>query len=214
MKKRSNRTHPAEEQGNLQLWKMQLSLPDLIVHDSSEEVGIHEEDWVDNPLSVEELAEQQEELWDDIQAIRVNGMVKGEDTEWGEHQALVDEFKSAIHWDHDSSVLSGKFAWGPEGAPIRGPICEARVHLKVGAEARAPKQIQLQGERFDAMKEIADGWVANGRAESCSSNWRHPSFQIKKKNGPCRGVINLKWLNSQCKEDAYPLPRIEDLPVK
>ena len=54
MKKRSNRTHPAEEQGNLQLWKMQLSLPDLIVHDSSEEVGIYEEEWVEDPLSVEE----------------------------------------------------------------------------------------------------------------------------------------------------------------
>ena len=56
----------AEDEGNLHLWKMQLSLPDLFVHDSSEETGIHEEDWVEDPLSVEELAELQEELWDDI----------------------------------------------------------------------------------------------------------------------------------------------------
>ena len=59
---------------------MQLSLPDLIVHDSSKEIGIHEEEWVDNPLPFEELAELQEEISDDIQAIQVNGMVKGDDT--------------------------------------------------------------------------------------------------------------------------------------
>ena len=41
---------------------MQLSLPDLFVHDYSEDSGIHEEDWVEDPLSVEELAELQEEL--------------------------------------------------------------------------------------------------------------------------------------------------------
>ena len=28
------------------------------------------------------------------------------------------------------------------------------------------------------------------------------------------GVIDLKWLNSLCEDDAYPLPRIEDLLVK
>ena len=83
--------------------------------------------------------------------------------------------------------------------------------MKVGAEAKAQKQIQLQGERFDALREIAEGWVANGRAESCSSTWRHPSFPIKKKNGTWRGLIGLKWLNSQCEEDAYALPQIEDI---
>ena len=61
------------------------------------------------------------------------------------------------------------------------------------------------------MREIAEGWVANGRAESCR---RHPSFPIKKKNGTWRGVIDLKGLNSQCEEDAHALPRIEDLLVK
>ena len=111
-------------------------------------------------------------------------------------------------------VLSGKCAWGPEGAPIRGPNCEAKIHLKVGVKAKAQKQIRLQGERLDAMKEIAEGWVANGRAESCSSNRRHPSFPGKKKNSTWRGVIDLKLLNSQCEEDAYALPRIEDLLVK
>ena len=84
----------------------------------------------------------------------------------------------------------------------------------MGAEAKALKQIRLQEEQYDATKEIAEGWVANGRAQSCSSNWRHPSFPIKKKNGTWRGVIDLKWFNSHCEEDAYPLPRIEDLLVQ
>ena len=73
-------------------------------------------------------------------------MVKGDDSEWGVHQPLVEELRAAIHRDYGNTVLSGKFAWGPEGAPIQGPNCEAKIHLKVGAEAKAQKQIRLQGE--------------------------------------------------------------------
>ena len=85
---------------------------------------------------------------------------------------------------------------------FEGPNCEAKIHLKVGAEAKAQKQIRLQDERLDAMREIAEGWVAKGRAESCSSN-----CPIKKTNGTWRGVIDLKWLNSQSEDDAYTLPQ-------
>ena len=69
-------------------------------------------------MSVEELAELQEELWNDIQTIEVNGMMKGEETEWGKHHALVDDLRAALHWDYGNTVLGGKFAWGPEGVPI------------------------------------------------------------------------------------------------
>ena len=81
----------AKDEGNLHLWKMQLSLPDLFVHDSLEDTGIHEEDWDKDPLSIEELAELQEEFMDDIQGVEVNGMVKRDDSEWDVHQALVEE---------------------------------------------------------------------------------------------------------------------------
>ena len=40
----AKRVHLAEDEGNLHLWKMQLSLPDLFVHDSVENYGIHEKD--------------------------------------------------------------------------------------------------------------------------------------------------------------------------
>ena len=139
----SKRVQLAEDEGNLHLWKMQLSLPDLFVHDSSEDSEIHEEDWVEDPLSVEELAELQEELWDDIQGVQVNGMVKGDANEWGLHQALVEELRATIHRDYDSTVLSGKFAWGPEGAPIRGPNCEAQIHLKRSEERRVGKECRI-----------------------------------------------------------------------
>ena len=43
---------------------------------------------------MEELAELQEELWDDIQGVQINGMVKRDDNEWGVHQALVDELRT------------------------------------------------------------------------------------------------------------------------
>ena len=71
---------------------------------------------------------------------------------------LVEELRAAINRDDDSTVLSGKFAWVPEGAPVRGPNCEAKIHLKVGAEAKAHKQIRLQGERLDAMRRMGCQW--------------------------------------------------------
>ena len=54
----------------------------------------------------------------------------------GVHQALVEELRAALHRDHGNTVLSGKFAWGPEGAPIRGSNCEAKIHLKMGLKQR------------------------------------------------------------------------------
>ena len=109
---------------------MQLSLPDLFVHDYSEDSGIHQEEWVEQPLSVEDWAELQEELWDDIQEVQVQGMVKGDDNEWGVHQALVEELRAALHREYASTVLSGKFAWGPEGAPGNGEGRTQHQHLR------------------------------------------------------------------------------------
>ena len=139
----------------------------------------------------------------------MHGLVQGTDEEWGENQPLVDQLRAALLKD-----CGDKFSWINESPPIRGPHCEARIHLKLGAQAKAQRQIWQQGEKLQDMKEIAEGWVAKGRAEPYSSNWRHPSFPVKKKDGKWRGVIDLKRLNSQCEDEAYPLPRIEDLLVK
>ena len=86
------------------------------------------------------------------------------DEEWGENQPLVDQLRAALLKDYGGTVLCGKFSWINESPPIRGPRCEARIHLKVGAQAMAQRQIPLQEEKLQVMKEIAEGWVANGRA--------------------------------------------------
>ena len=75
----------------------------------------------------------QAKFFDTVQEVEVGGVIQGEESEWGEHQALVDELRAALHRDYDSTVHSGKFHWGPEGAPIKGDNCEAKIHLKQGA---------------------------------------------------------------------------------
>ena len=95
----------------------------------------------------------------------------------------MDELRVPIHRDYNSAIFSVKFQWGPKDTPIRVHNCEAKSHVKKGAEAWVQKQIRLTGEGWETMKAIAEGWVVNGRAESCNGNWRHPRFPINKKDG-------------------------------
>ena len=154
----------SDEELCLQLWKMQLAVPNVGGTESGADEDVPEEEGVEDPLIEEELEALQAKLFYAVQEVGVSGLIQGEESEWGEYQKLVDEMRAAIHRDYDSTVLSGKFHWGPEGAPIRGPNCEARIHLKQGAEARAQKQIRLTGERRDAMRVIGEGWMKIGRA--------------------------------------------------
>ena len=109
----------------IQLRKLQLAVP----NDGGTECGADEngpeEERVNDPLSDTELEDLQAKIYDSIQEVEVSGLIQGEESEWGEHQVLVDELRATIHWDYDSTILSGKFHWGPEGAPIRGDNCEA-----------------------------------------------------------------------------------------
>ena len=85
---------------------------------------------------------------------------------------MVEELRAAIHRDYDASVLSER------DPPFRGDNCQAVIYLKPGAQGKPQRQIRLQGERLEAMTEIAKGWKANGRKESGSGSWRHPSFPV------------------------------------
>jgi hypothetical protein len=75
-----------------------------------------------------------------------------EPTEWGENQALVDELRAKLHADYDGVVLCDEALPDP---PVRGPHCEAQINLKPGAEPKKQKPILLQGERREAMIDIA-----------------------------------------------------------
>ena len=86
-------------------------------------------------MSEEEAEELEGRLQTECDSVTVRGVVQGMVEKWGENQGLVEELRSALHHDYDHDVLSGKFGWINEDAPIRGPHCEARIHLKMGAQA-------------------------------------------------------------------------------
>ena len=132
-------------------------------------------------------------------------------SEWGENQPLVDELRAKLLKDFGGTVLRTEVLTDP---PIRGPNCEAKIYLKPGAQPKKQKGILLQGERADAMRDIASEWLQHKKTESGFGPWSSPAFPVKKKSNKWRGVVDLRWVNSQCMDDAYPLPRISDILVK
>jgi hypothetical protein len=51
------------------------------------------------------------------------------DSEWGEHQALVDELRAKLHEDYDNIVLGEEIIPDP-------PHCTAHIFLKSGAQPK------------------------------------------------------------------------------
>ena len=96
----------------LQLRKMRLAVPNYGGAQSGAAEDVQEEEGVNNPLSKEELQALPAKFFDAIQEVEVNGLIQGEESEWGEHQTLEDELRAAIHRDYNSTVLSGKLQWG------------------------------------------------------------------------------------------------------
>ena len=140
----------------LRLQKMQLTVPPLEIVEEDGEYYV--EDWPgEEHLTPNEMLNIQLVLGSQVQQAKIEGVVVGNDDEWGEDQELVEQLRKKLHEDYDHDVLSGKFDWLKSEPPIRGPHCEAQVFLKEDAEAKAVKQIQLQGERLEAIKEIATG---------------------------------------------------------
>ena len=149
-------------EGDLSLQKLQLTLPDQFEEcEELDQDGKAMEVWPTvERLTEDDLGTLDAVLQESNSQVEVYGLVQGTDEEWGENQPLVDQLRAARLKDYGDTVLCGKFSWINESPPIRGPHCEARIHLKVGAQAKAQKQIRLQGEKLQAMKEIAEGWVA------------------------------------------------------
>ncbi len=72
----------------------------------------------------------------------------------------------------------------------------------------------MLGERRDAMIEIANNWLNKLRTEPCEEQWSSPAFPVRKKIYDWRGVVDARYMNTQCMNDAYPLPRIMDILVR
>jgi hypothetical protein len=80
------------------------------------------------------------------------------ESDWGEHQPLVEEFCAKLHEDYDNIVIGEETFLE---TPHTCQHCTARIFLKPGAQPKKQKQILLQGERRDAMIEIAQNWFEN-----------------------------------------------------
>jgi hypothetical protein len=138
-----------------------------------------------------------------------------EANEWGEFQPLVNELRRKISEDYKDVVFGEEVKPNP---PVRGPHCEARIFLKPGAQPKKQRTMQLMGERLEAMEAITKEWLRQGKVEPCEGPWGMPSFPVKKAHAPptapihkrWRGVVDARYMNSQCMDDAYPLPRVEE----
>ena len=134
------------QDGDLTLQKLQLPLPNQF--EDREEYnndGKAMEVWPTvERLTEDDLGTLDALLQESSSQVGVCGLVQGTDKEWGENQPLVDKLRAALLKDYGDTVLCGKFSWINESPPIRGPHCEARIHLKVGAQAKAQKQIRCR----------------------------------------------------------------------
>jgi hypothetical protein len=149
---------------------------------------------------------------DETELLRVRRIQTSGSSEWGQYQSLVEELRAGLHADYDGTVLVDEIDQDP---PVRGPHCEGKIFLKPGAKPKKQGAMKLQGERLEGMKKVAQDWFDGGRIEHCQGPWASPSFAVPTKTpGKLRGVVDLRYVNEQCEDDSYPLPRIEELLVE
>jgi len=103
----------------------------------------------------------------------------------------------------------------------RGPYGVAKIVLKDGARPSRKPPFRMIGEREDAMKVFVDKFLARGWITPTKSEWAAQAFVVSKppdqKNPNTkqwRMVVDYRYLNSQTRDDCYPLPLIDDLIVK
>ena len=91
----------------------------------------------------------------------------------------------------------------------------AEIPLKPCAQSKKQRAMQLSGERLKAMEDVTAGWLSEEKIEAGNGPWSSPCFPVSiKTKGKWRGVVDMSHVNEQCVEDAYPLPRIEDMLVQ
>ena len=65
------------------------------------------------------------------------------------------------------------------------------------------------------MEDVTAEWLAEEKIEPGKGPWSSPCFLLSTNTeGKWRVVVDMRHVNEQCVQDAYPLPRIEDMLVQ
>ena len=88
---------------------------------------------------------------------------------------------------------------------------EGHIKKKPGYIAKTQRPIHLVGERRDALIELVQGWMRDGKVENGCGEWSSPAFVVAKRGSKWRGVVDFRALNEATEADGYPLPRIKDM---
>ena len=99
---------------------------------------------------------------------------------------------------------------------VRGPYGVVQIDLKESARPLARKPFRMHPEREDALKEFVDKYLERGWIRPSRSEWAAQAFMVPKPPTPegkkqWRMVVDYRYLNTQTKDDAFPLPLIENL---
>ena len=99
---------------------------------------------------------------------------------------------------------------------VRGPFGVAKIELKDSARPLARKPFRTLGERETAMKMFIDKYLQRGWIRPSKSEWAAQAFVVPKPDTPdkqkqWRMVVDYRYLNTQTKDDPFPLPLIENL---
>ena len=78
---------------------------------------------------------------------------------------------------------------------------------------------RCSGEREDALREMIEKFISRGWIIPSKSEWTSQAFVVPKPADASgqkkwRLVLDYRYLNSQTKDDPFPLPLIEDLITK
>jgi len=103
--------------------------------------------------------------------------------------------------------------WTPR---VRGPYGVATIELIDNARPASRKPFRMPGERESALKTIVDKYLERGWIRPSRSEWATKAFVVPKPAAAdglkqWRMVVDYRYLNSQTKDDSFPLPLIENL---
>jgi hypothetical protein len=127
----------------------------------------------------------------------------------------VEKLRASILEDYGDTVFNPEIIVNP---PVRGPFGYAYIPLKPNAKPMRQKTFSLHGERQEAYRKVAQGWLDKKYVEFPEKGkveWLVQGFVVpKKKPGEYRGIVDMRGPNSQTLRGHYVLPLISDLLVR